>query len=451
MVRRVMTNPSEHSTLVSKTPVVPDQAYWDAIQHDDREMLWHPYTSMIDPLPTVVVKSASGTRLTLADGRELVDGMASWWAAIHGYNVPAINEAVTDQLQRMAHVMFGGITHAPAVALGRMLRDITPAPLQHIFYADSGSVSVEVAMKIALQVQMGRGKPEKCRLLAFEGGYHGDTTGAMSLCDPQGGMHHAFRGILQQHVFAPKPKIAFNEPWDENEGIALRALIDRHAHSLAGIFIEPIVQGAGGMWFYHPNYLRVLREACDAHGIVLVFDEIATGFGRTGKLWACEHADVVPDVMCIGKALTGGYVTLAAVLTTTDVAQTLSQGAASVLMHGPTFMGNPLAVTIARTSTALLLASPWQERVTHLEQELTRLLSPLASYDNVRDVRVLGAIGVVQMREAVDVAALQAIFVQKGAWIRPFRDLIYVMPPYVSSDADLRVLRDAIVAGVQSM
>lgn len=430
---------------------VEDRAYWASIAADDRTMLWHPYTSMVDPLATYVVRRAEGARLELSDGRQLVDGMSSWWAAIHGYNVPELNAAAQAQLADMSHVMFGGLTHAPAVELGRLLLSMTPASLEHIFFADSGSVSVEVALKMALQYQMGAGRPERKKVLGFLGGYHGDTAGAMALCDPVGGMHHIFQGIVADHIFAERPRIPWGAAWEPAEGTALRALIDAHAHELAAIFVEPVVQGAGGMWMYRPEYLRVIREACDAHDLLMVADEIATGFGRTGRLWGCDHAGVVPDVLCIGKALTGGYLTLAATLTTAHVAQTMARSEAGVLMHGPTFMGNPLATAIARASVELFLQSPWEKRVARLERRLSEGLEHLRGRSSVQDVRVLGGIGVVQMTENVDVSILQETFVRQGAWIRPFRDLIYIMPPYIVTDDELQILLRAVVAGVESI
>lgn len=430
-------------------PGVEDQAYWQAIAEEDAATLWHPYTSMVDPLPAYVVRRAEGVTLELADGRKLIDGMSSWWAAIHGYNVPELNAAATAQLEQMSHVMFGGLTHAPAVELGRELLALAPDNMKHIFYADSGSVSVEVALKMAMQYQMAAGHPKRTKVLGFLGGYHGDTAGAMAVCDPVGGMHHIFQGIVAQHIFAERPAIPYDGEWDPAEGTRLRAIIDAHAEEIAAVFVEPIVQGAGGMWMYHPEYLRVVREACDAHDILLVADEIATGFGRTGTLWGCDHAGIQPDILCIGKALTGGYLTLAATMTTSHVAQVMAKSEAGVLMHGPTFMGNPLAVSIARASVKLFRESPWQARVAHITEQLREGLEGLRTHQNVKDVRVLGAIGVVQMTENVNVSALQEIFVRVGAWIRPFRDLIYVMPPYIITDTELRTVLRAITIGVK--
>lgn len=432
-------------------PPIEDRAYWRAIAEEDRTTLWHPYTSMLDPLPTYVVRQAAGVRLQLDDGRWLVDGMSSWWAAIHGYRVPELDAAVRAQVDVMSHVMFGGITHAPAVELARSLQAILPEGMEHIFYADSGSVSVEVAIKVAIQYQMAKGRSARGRMMAFRGGYHGDTTGAMALCDPDGGMHSAFRGVLVEHLFAPKPRIAYGAPWDPAEGEKLRRFIDEHAEELAAVFIEPIVQGAGGMWMYHPEYLRVVREACTAHDILLIADEIATGFGRTGTLWGCDHAQIVPDVMCIGKALTGGYMTLAAMITTQEVAMALADSPSGVLMHGPTFMGNPLAVSVARASVDLFAQGPWKTRVRELEATLDSALSACREFTCVKDVRVLGAIGVVEVHKDVNVAELQKVFVTHGAWIRPFRNLIYIMPPYVMRPEDIQILADAICAGLQTL
>ena len=419
----------------------------------DRQHLWHPYTSLTDPLPTYAVASASGCTLRLADGRELVDGMSSWWCAVHGYNVPELNAAATAQLGRMSHVMFGGITHEPAVELGRRLVRILPDGLDRIFYADSGSVGVEVAMKMAVQYQHALGYRGRHRFLTLRGGYHGDTTAPMSVCDPVTGMHRVFRGFLPEHRFYERPPAGYDVPPDPGYVAGLEAFFASHAAEAAAFIIEPVVQGAGGMHFYSPAYLPVFRELCDRHGLLLIFDEIATGFGRTGPLFWARSAGAdpsrenacLPDIMIVGKALTGGYLSLAATVCTGRVAETIGSGEAGVLMHGPTFMGNPLACAVACASIDLLLASRWEERVRHIESRLRLHLRPAAQKESVRDVRVLGAIGVVEMHAPVDVAAAQAFFVGEGAWIRPFGRLVYLMPPFPISDPALELLCRAVV------
>ncbi len=410
------------------------------IRDGDRAHVWHPYAPMPASLTPLVVESAAGVRLRLDDGRELVDGMSSWWAAIHGYRHPVLDAAVRDQLATMSHVMFGGLTHGPAVELARTLVDLTPAGLEHVFLADSGSVSVEVAIKMCLQYQRSRGRPGKHRLMTWRGGYHGDTFGAMSVCDPDGGMHAMWRDVLPRQVFAAPPPRGFETAYVAE----LAELVETHADELAAVVVEPVVQGAGGMRFHDPRYLHVLRELCLAHDVLLVFDEIATGFGRTGEMFAADHAGIAPDVMCVGKALTGGYLTLAAALCTSEVARGISEGEAGVLMHGPTFMGNPLAAAVASASVGLLRERDWRGEVRGIEEALRAGLAPARTLPGVVDVRVLGAIGVVQLDHAVDMAAATAAAVDAGVWLRPFRDLIYTMPPYVCTSDDLA----AIVGGV---
>jgi adenosylmethionine-8-amino-7-oxononanoate aminotransferase len=410
----------------------------------DKKHVWHPYTSMSDPLPSYLVESAEGVHIKLATGEVLVDGMSSWWSVLHGYNHPKLNQALIDQTRKMAHVMFGGLTHEPAINLCKKLIEITPEPLQKVFLSDSGSVSVEVAIKMSLQYWHSQEKSEKHKLLTVKNGYHGDTFAAMSVCDPVNGMHQIFESVLMKNIFAPAPESDFYKPWDEGELLSLENLFETHHQEVAAFIIEPIVQGAGGMRFYHPEYLKACRALCTQYGVLFIVDEIATGLGRTGKLFGCNWAEISPDIMCLGKTLTGGYMTLAATLCTDHIAQTISNGEAGCFMHGPTFMANPLACAVANASLDLLDTGEWQQQVNFIETLLKQHLLPLNNHDRVSNARVLGGIGVVETYSPVNMAIIQKRFVELGVWIRPFGKLIYIMPPFISNEDDLTLLIKAI-------
>jgi adenosylmethionine-8-amino-7-oxononanoate aminotransferase len=413
----------------------------------DLDHVWHPYSPRRMALPPFAVESARGVRLKLADGRELIDGMSSWWCAIHGYNHPRLNAAITQQLGQMAHVMFGGLTHEPAARLARKLIDLTPPGLAHVFFADSGSVAVEVALKMAIQYWQARGEPERQRFIALRNAYHGDTLGAMSVCDPETGMHRLFAQALPRQYFAAQPRCRFEADFDEAGDASLqsmRRLMEAHGPELAAVIVEPVVQGAGGMWFYSPRYLKALRALCDRQGVLLIADEIATGFGRSGRLFACEWAGITPDILCLGKALTGGYLTLAATLCRDEISAAIDAAPPGAFMHGPTFMANPLACAVANASIDLLLESGWAARVRRIEQGLKKGLSPCAALPQVADVRVLGAIGVVELNQPVDMQRIQPALVEAGVWVRPFGRLVYLMPPFVIDEADLRRLCQAV-------
>ena len=414
----------------------------------DSRYVWHPYSASQSDMPIFPIASAKGVRLTLTDGRELIDGMASWWCMIHGYNHPALNAAIEQQLKDMAHVMFGGLTHQPAVTLAEKLFAITPPGLERVFFADSGSVAIEIALKMAIQYWNAVDKPLKRRFVSLRNGYHGDTLHAMSVCDPITGMHTLFNDVLPQQYFVSPPKAGFEAPADREDIAALEEVLAEHGDEIAGLILEPVVQGAGGMRFYSPEYLRTARELCDRYGVLLIADEIATGFGRTGRLFACEYAGIAPDILCVGKALTGGYMTMAATLTRSAIAEAIDRGNPGVFMHGPTFMANPLACAVALASIELLLGSPWQQRVSEIEQGLRDGLAACASFAQVADVRVLGAIGVVELTHPVELASVQPMFVERGVWVRPFGKLVYLMPPLIMSRVDLLVLTSAVVGVV---
>lgn len=418
----------------------------------DRQHLWHPYTSMSHPLPSYEVASAKGATITLKSGEQLIDGMSSWWAVIHGYRNPRLDHIAHQQIDKVSHVMFGGLTHEPAINLGRQLVNMLPEPLEKVFIADSGSISVEVAIKMALQYWLAQSRPEKSKLLTIKGGYHGDTFKAMSVCDPDNGMHSFFHNAIATQIFVEAPQLPPSDKWTDNAGEQLRKWFEQCHHEVAAVILEPIVQGAGGMRFYHPNYLKLIRELCDKYEVLLIADEIASGFGRTGKLFACEHAGITPDIICLGKALTGGYMTLAATVTTAQVAETIGQGpAGGALMHGPTFMGNPLACAIASESLAIINEGNWQQQVATIEAQLKEELLPLSELNAVHDVRVFGAIGVLEMAESINVADAQRLFIKRGVWIRPFGKLLYIMPPYIINEQELSTLCSAMAEYAQSV
>lgn len=414
----------------------------------DNAYIWHPYSSAPSPIAPHLVKSAEGVRLFLDDGREVIDGMSSWWAVIHGYNHPVLNQALKDQLDKMAHVMFGGLTHEPAILLAEKLAAITPEGLSRVFFCDSGSVAVEVAIKMALQYWISLGRSSKKRLLTIRNGYHGDTFAAMSVCDPVNGMHHLFSEVLMPQFFAAAPECRHDNDWDGRDIEKMRKILAAHSHEIAALILEPIVQGAGGMRFYCPEFLRQVRTLCDQYDLLLIADEIATGFGRTGKLFACEHAGISPDILCVGKAITGGYLSFAATLTSEKISDVISTRGLKMLMHGPTFMANPLACSVALASIGLLESYPWVQRIAEIEALLEKGLSPCRVLEGVKDVRVLGAIGVIETHEPVQVEKIQDLVLEQGVWLRPFGHLLYTMPPYIASDGDVEQITHAMFSAL---
>ncbi len=417
----------------------------------DKKHIWHPYSSMHNSIPVYPVVSADGVYLQLEDGNKLIDGMASWWSVIHGYNHPKLNAAINDQLGKMAHVMFGGLTHRPAVELAELLITITPESLEQVFFCDSGSVAVEVAIKMAIQYWYASEQPQKQKLLTIRNGYHGDTFGAMAVCDPTNGMHNIFSHVLPSHYFADAPTCRYDAEWDQKDIASFQELLERNHNEIAAVILEPLLQGAGGMRVYCPEYLRQVRTLCDEYKVLLILDEIATGFGRTGTLFACEQANVTPDILCLGKALTGGYMSLAATLTNAKISNTISTKPPEVFMHGPTFMANPLACSVAIASIKLLLESPWQQRIAQIEKQLSDVLMPCISLPQVADIRILGAVGIVELKKSIDIEQVQQKFVKLGVWIRPFRNLIYIMPPYIITPAELTQVTDAIIEVVNTL
>jgi adenosylmethionine-8-amino-7-oxononanoate aminotransferase len=454
-----MKDTANSAQALVKTDTRPDQlaadfsfqtSAADALAYDQQH-LWHPYSSFANKEQAVwPVESAKGVYLTLADGTALIDGMSSWWCTVQGYSHPRMVKAISDQVAKMSHVMFGGLTHEPAINLAHKLVQLTPAGLNKVFLSDSGSVAVEVAVKMAIQYQQARSKPEKTKLVALKKGYHGDTLGAMSLCDPTTGMHHLFSDLLAQQFFIREPQIAFDQVWHDDDIQPLRECLENNHQHIAAFILEPIVQGAGGMRFYHPEYLTCARKLCDEYDVLLIADEIATGFGRSGKLFACEHSAISPDILCVGKALTAGYMTLAATLTTDHIAETISSGEAGCFMHGPTFMANPLACAAANESLALLIDNDWQAQVQRLEKGLLAGLAPARSLEAVAEVRVLGAIGVIEMKEAVDMKKIQPACIEQGIWLRPFGKLVYIMPAYVMTDSELEKLISGMLKVLKS-